>query len=312
MKGGEKYMFKKITTGITIVSLFALTTPVFAEDPAPEVTPGTGTTITVQGNGEQSVNTVVVSGTGGSKTTVVQENVTVNHSVVLAESSTGGNTIKGTTGDGGNSITTGDATASASNTVLGGNNDATVAGGCCAGDTTVTIKDNGEKSVNTVIIGGKEGKPADPTITQGTETANCSTVGAAAGTGDNKIVSTTGDGANTIATGGAASDASNLVSGGANTATIGQPCCDTQTTVKVSKNGEKTVNTVTVPKKPAAPKTVLQVTGVASSALVGGSAGTGGNKLKSITGKGTNSIVTKTSATTVTNMVVAGSNTSSL
>lgn len=151
-KGGENNMkastlVKSIATSAVTLSL--MTVPAFAVD------------VVVDGNGAGSTNSVMVSApTGGNGVMVNQSNEAVVTTTVSAVSSTGG--LKADKNTGSNtSVTqsTGDATTAVGVTVVGGDNSATVGNECgCVAPVTVTVKNNGASSKNSVMVGGKSEK----------------------------------------------------------------------------------------------------------------------------------------------------------
>jgi hypothetical protein len=171
----------------------------------------------------------------------------------------------------------------------------------------VTVSGNGVNSTNTVTVNSSPA--SSPDIDQSSATFNGSVVVAVAGTGGNSISGSTGSGDNTISTGNATAVSANVVIGGSNTATVTScGCTPDPTTVKVKNNGDKSTNTVIInaPKKSGA--SVDQGTVTGNLSLVGSAAGTGGNKIKNPTGKGTNSVTTKNALSVSANVVVGGSN----
>lgn len=173
--------------------------------------------IEITDNGAHSTNKVEITNT--STCTVVQGTETNVLAWVDASASTGGNSASGNTG-GDTSITTGDATATATLTVTGGSNTATnpccCKQNCCNGDcpTTESVKvsDNGAHSNNQV----KETNTGTQTVVQGGATNVAAKVKAKAKTGKNRARNNTG-GTTTINTGVATSDALKDVTGGSNT-----------------------------------------------------------------------------------------------
>lgn len=167
-------------------------------------------------NGARSVNTITVHEI--SVCDVEQNNLTLVGAAVSASASTGGNTANGNTGSG-VSITTGNASATASNTVTGGSN--TAVNPCCCDPVcdevappTAAIRDNGWRSTNTInrtSVGVSDVEQNNATVVLGK-------VKAKARTGKNKANWNTG-GTTTVSTGVATSGATNTVTGGSNTIT---------------------------------------------------------------------------------------------
>lgn len=170
------------------------------------------TELTIDGNGTDSKNVIKVS--EKCKTEVTQKNNTDVKFKVNAKSSTGGNEIDGTTGDGDVTIDTGDATTTVNLTVTGGSNTAEVPDCCCNGDEplTIDIKDNGNDSVNKV----KTKKKAKVEIEQKAKTKVKANVKAKSKTGKNEIKDTTGSGDVEITTGDATTEVVGEVTGGDN------------------------------------------------------------------------------------------------
>jgi hypothetical protein len=172
----------------------------------------------ISGNGADSTNKIEVTNT--SNCTVIQASETNVWAGVSASASTGGNTASGNTG-GNTSISTGDATATASVTVTGGSNTATNPCCCkenccegqeCVGGHSALISGNGVDSDNKI----KETKTSNQTVIQASKTKVGAWVKAKAKTGKNKAKNNTG-GTTDITTGIATSDSFVDVTGGSNT-----------------------------------------------------------------------------------------------
>ena len=173
--------------------------------------------IEITDNGAGSQNTVTV--TEVSTCTVFQGTETNVIALVSAKASTGGNKAIGNTG-GDVTVTSGDATATASLTVTGGSNTATDPCCCkqnccqeegCASPETVKIADNGALSKNTVT----KTKVGTSSVHQAGATNVLAAVKAKARTGKNKALFNTG-GTTTVESGVATSDATKVVTGGSN------------------------------------------------------------------------------------------------
>lgn len=172
-------------------------------------------TLEISGNGDGSSNTIVSTTT---QTCDVKQ--TANTDVVAlvsAQAATGGNEASGNTGSG-TSITTGDATSSASVTVTGGSNLA-VNPCCCQpscpqaeSTNSALISGNGDGSTNTIV----DSKSKTSKVKQKAKTDVLADVKSKAKTGKNKSNNNTG-GTNTIQTGHATSTAGVIVTGGTNT-----------------------------------------------------------------------------------------------
>ena len=174
--------------------------------------------IEISDNGADSNNTVTV--TEESCCTVVQSSQTNVGALVGASASTGGNSASGNTG-GNTSITTGNATATASVTVVGGSNVASNPCCCqpdpcegegCLGGGSIVISGNGDDSTNRVTLNKKK----KTLVVQESETNVWAGVGAKAKTGRNRARNNTG-GTTSINTGAVVSDAFLDVTGGGNT-----------------------------------------------------------------------------------------------
>jgi hypothetical protein len=175
--------------------------------------------VTVQGNGANSDNTVVI--TNSNTTSVTQSNSSSVVNSVDANSNTGGNTANGNTG-GDTSVQTGAASTTVTIKNKGNVNNAAL--GCCdcgcgctaAGD--VLIKNNGAKSNNTVTLAG--GKTALKSQTNSSSAVNG--VNAKAKTGKNKAKNNTG-GTTNVGTGPAATGVGITNTG--NTNNLVEACC---------------------------------------------------------------------------------------
>lgn len=197
-----KQFITKVTTGAVSASILAFTIlpAVYAS-----------TDVTVAENGADSTNGVTVD--NSTKTKVEQKSSTYVTNIITTSSSTGGNEIKGTTGEGSPSITTGDATSTTSVTVTGGSNVAEVNPcGCENGDTTVDVLGNGTNTDNTVTVKNKKKLK----VKQKAKTSVYSEIDTKSKTGKNKIKNTTGSGDATVETGEATSDTTVVVEGGSN------------------------------------------------------------------------------------------------
>ena len=201
-----KKLVYKLATGAVSAALLAgsLAGTVFAAD------------LEITDNGAGSVNTISVHEV--SVCDVDQNNLTLVGGVVSASASTGGNQANGNTG-GNVSVTSGNATATATNTVTGGNN--TAVNPCCcdtgcdgASEPSATISDNGRRSRNRIDVA----KVSVSDIDQNNATIVFGKVKAKAKTGWNKANGTT-NGTTTVLSGVATSTASNTVTGGSNSIT---------------------------------------------------------------------------------------------
>lgn len=206
-KGVNKIMLqlkRKIVTGIASGAILLGTiTPAFA-----------ATTITVNGNGENSVNTV---DTSASSTTnkVNQTNYATVTNTVTGTASTGGNTATSNTG-GNTAINTGAASATSNVATAANVNSANVGCGCNNGATTVTLSGNGQSSQNFVTAGNT----TTNTLNQNNTATVTNTVHTSANSGDNLVDGSTGGNVSIIT--GPATATSNVVNAvNGNMATIG-------------------------------------------------------------------------------------------
>lgn len=170
------------------------------------------TDVTVSGNGSGSNNTVALKQKCTTK--VTQKNNTDVKFNVTAESNTGGNEIKGTTGDGDVSVKSGDATTTVGLIVESGENSATIPECCCSegNDLTVDVSGNGTDTNNEV----KSKKKNKIVVEQKSKTKVKTTVNAKSKTGKNEIKNTTGNGDVEISTGDATIEVAGSVTGGGN------------------------------------------------------------------------------------------------
>lgn len=167
--------------------------------------------VTVEGNGAKSNQTVVVK--ESSDTTVQQSNTTNVVNVQSASSSTGGNTVKNSTGDGENSIVTGDAKATNKLSVVGGSN-TYVADNCGCEDSTTTVDVTGNGAHSKTKV--KVLKSSTKTTKQKTKTNVYNTQAAGASTGENEVKNSTGGDGDTIYTGDATTKNTVVVESGSN------------------------------------------------------------------------------------------------
>jgi len=195
-------------TGISVASAAMLLTVV------PNAFAAGSLQVTVSGNGVKSSNVVKVASKTVNK--VSQVNVLGVSNAQSAVSSTGGNKISGTTGEGGEvKIKTGNATSTNVVTVAAGSN--TYVGntcGCESGDTTVSISGNGVRSATFVGLFS--------TVINGTSQSSLTEVmslqEALSATGNNTIKNSTGSTDNSIVTGDATTGNTVVVESGNNVA----------------------------------------------------------------------------------------------
>lgn len=175
------------------------------------VTSAFAANLEITDNGASSSNSIVVTNSGTC--TVSQKANTNVEAMVGASSNTGGNTANRNTG-GAVSITTGDADATATITVTGGENTAT--NPCCCTlsnePPTTEISGNGDSSTNNVVLTETKSK----TVRQRARTRVSALVGARARTGRNSVRGNTGTGT-TISTGLSSTTSDLTVTGGVNT-----------------------------------------------------------------------------------------------
>lgn len=107
------------------------------------------TSVTVNGNGTNSVNVVKLKHI--KSTSLKQKNDTYVENNIYTESNTGNNKANNNTG-GDTGIESGDATTKITVKTTGGGNDATVNACGCDSDTTIEISKNGADSFNKVKL----------------------------------------------------------------------------------------------------------------------------------------------------------------
>lgn len=171
----------------------------------------------ISGNGAGSDNTIEVK--SESECNVTQTSNTNVEAIVGASASTGGNTANNNTG-GSVQVNTGNATATASLTVVGGSNTATdpccCQSGCnecngCENGHSATISGNGVESDNDIKVTKKKSS----SIRQRAKTYVSALVAAKAKTGKNQASSNTGGNVG-VDTGAGDATADVLVEGGSN------------------------------------------------------------------------------------------------
>lgn len=171
------------------------------------------TTVTVEGNGNNSDNNVVVNNT--SKLNLNQTNNLVVTFAVNSTANTGGNKANGNTG-GDVSIDTGNANSTVNLSVTGGNNVANLGGCLCDNETTnVTVLDNGNGTTNDVKVKNKKKVTANQTG----NTVVVAAVDSKAKTGKNKAKNNT-NGTVNVTTGNSTSNVTGNVSAGHNTLNV--------------------------------------------------------------------------------------------
>lgn len=146
------------------------------------------TTVKVRKNGAKSNNKVTVK--NSNTQSLLQSNMTFTGVMVTNLANTGGNTVKGNTGDGDSTNTTGDVTQETTVTVNGNENTGELACPCPDGDTDVSVAKNGYKSDNTVKINLSN----TSVVSQTNVTTTHVGVLSEANTGDNTVKHNTGDG----------------------------------------------------------------------------------------------------------------------
>ncbi len=190
----------KVSAGITTAALLAtaFAPAAFAD-----------TTVEISGNGSNSSNTGDVTQT--STVAVSQSNVSDVDLTVKAKANTGGNEASGNTGDGGVSITTGNATADAGAEVTGSKNIAKLPCDCICpnGETGILISGNGNHSTNNSTVVKTNSLSVGQTNNQKVKAK----VKAKAKSGKNKANNNTGGGGVSVTTGDASSISGGNVSG---------------------------------------------------------------------------------------------------
>lgn len=148
------------------------------------------TTITIQGNGNNSTNGAVV--TNASQCNVIQGNIAVVGTRASSKAKTGKNTANGNTGNGAVNVKSGKATATTTVTNTTGGN--TIATQPCCNCTDpvndVTIKNNGNGSNNGVVITNADTK----NVVQFNGALILTSASSTASTGGNTANGNTGDG----------------------------------------------------------------------------------------------------------------------
>ncbi len=217
----------KRTAAIVAAGVMLLNTvlPVLAAD----------TSIVISGNGAQANDTANVS--VSSDTQVTQSNTADVTNNIKTDSQTGDNSISGTTG-GSSSIDTGTSSTQVDVKNAVNSNVADV-NGCCTGDTSVSIKDNGAQSNNTANTGISN----ETTLWQ-TNAANvANNVSTNNETGDNTIKNTT-NGSASISTGDTNTDVHVSTLANANEAQIGGNGGSGSFSAEILGNGALSHNTI--------------------------------------------------------------------
>ncbi len=167
----NKFVYKLATGVISSALILGSTfTSVFAQNS------------TITNNGASSTNTIVL--TNSNNCTITQGNVTQVNAIVKSNATTGGNKANSNTG-GDVTIDTGNATATSTVSVTGGNN--TISDPCCCNtelnpEALSTISNNGANSNNSVLVTDLKTNAT----TQGTSTVVNAKVKSKAKTGKNK------------------------------------------------------------------------------------------------------------------------------
>ena len=167
---------------------------------------------TIEGNGVNSTNTIVV--TTNKSCNVSQSTKTSVVADLSASSNSGGNTATGNTGDGGVTIDTGTATSTVLMTITGGSN--TADDPCCCAQAVSPsdrlIKDNGKDSSNTIL----DTTASTMSTSQKSKTEVLAALRARSRSGKNKASNNTGTGLVEVLTGNTTSSSTLGVSGGSN------------------------------------------------------------------------------------------------
>lgn len=170
-------------------------------------------------------------------------------------------------------------------------------------DTTVTVKNNGQKSHNTVNVNSS----SSTTITQGNMSDIGTMIMSKSTTGKNKNYGNTG-GSSTITTGQADSSVGVTIGGSSNT--INDTLCGCQptgnTNITISENGNKSKSTVNYTSTNST--NVMQMNESSIQTMVSSSASTGGNQNSGNTG-GSSNINTGDASSMVQVQVNGSSNT---
>lgn len=170
--------------------------------------------------------------------------------------------------------------------------------------TDLTIEGNGVGSTNTITVKEK----CKTEITQISKTKVNLNVDAKNNTGGNTIDGTTGDGNVMIDTGKASTTVNLTVTGGENSATLPDCCCDTDPalTATIAENGVDSTNEITHKKKNK--MAVEQKSRTKVRAQIKARNKTGNNEILNTTGTGEVDIKTDDSSTSVTGTVTGGGN----
>jgi len=172
-------------------------------------------------------------------------------------------------------------------------------------DTTLEIIGNGENSENKIEVTST----CTTHVTQTNGTSATISIGASSNTGGNSANGNTGPGNVKIDTGNATTTVGVNVTGGNNTATLPDCCCDKcdgNTTESIKRNGKDSKNTIKT--SSTISQTANQNGGTSAGVGVGAKAKTGKNKANNNT-NGNVDVLTGNAATTVGANVTGGSNT---
>lgn len=166
-----------------------------------------------------------------------------------------------------------------------------------------TIHGNGDQSTNTIVVQDN----CSNTVNQTSNTAVEADVVAGSSSGGNTVSGNTGAGDTTINTGDAKTTVNVSVTGGSNTSSLPDCCCNQNALDQtVSGNGTKSENTVVVTS--SSKSKLTQTTNTVLSLGVLSLSKTGKNRVKNNTGKGDTTLTSGDSTTTVGVTVKGGSN----
>lgn len=171
--------------------------------------------------------------------------------------------------------------------------------------TKVKVSDNGNKSTNIVTVNNG----TTNTVNQSNGTAVLTGMFINSNTGNNKANNNTGKGGTTTSTGKSNTIAGVVVTGSKNTATVPDcGCVENETKVKVSDNGNKSTNIVTV--NDGNTNTVDQSNKTIVGTIIVVDSNTGGNQANNNTGAGGTTTNTGNSNTLAGVIVTGSANTS--
>lgn len=175
--------------------------------------------------------------------------------------------------------------------------------GAFAATNTVTVKNNGAGSTNTVIAVNKQ----KTKVRQTNLTAVVNLTGVNQDTGGNKANGNTGGGEVTVDSGTATSNVTNTTTTGGNTASVDPCVCESGTNdITIQGNGARSTNTVIAVNKNKTKVSQFNGTLVVNGTHV--SQNTGGNQANGNTGNGGVTVDSGNASSTVTNTTTTGGN----